>query len=65
MHKMWQLLISLQIWKNQDGQDLIEYAMIAGFIAVVSGVVMPNVTQDISMVFSKVASTMTGAAATS
>jgi Flp pilus assembly pilin Flp len=39
--------------------------MIAGFIAVVSGMFMPNVSEDVSMVYSKIASTMTSSAATS
>jgi pilus assembly protein Flp/PilA len=43
-----------QIWKNAHGQDLIEYAMIAGFIAVVSGMFMPGAARDISTVYSKV-----------
>ena len=59
MRKMWHSLISLRIWSDQHGQDLIEYAMIGGFIAVVSGMFMPNVSKDVSMVFSKIASTMT------
>jgi Flp pilus assembly pilin Flp len=62
---MYSSLISLRIWSDQHGQDLIEYAMIAGFIAVVSGMFMPNVSQDVSMVYSKIASTMTSSAATS
>jgi Flp pilus assembly pilin Flp len=62
MKKMWQTVISLQIWSDQHGQDLIEYAMIAGFIAVVSGMFMPNLSQDVSMLFSKIASTMTSSA---
>ena len=65
MQKMWQTVISFQIWSDQNGQDLIEYAMIAGFIAVVSGMFMPNISQDVSTVFSKIASTMTSSAATS
>jgi pilus assembly protein Flp/PilA len=64
MRKMWQSLISLTIWSDRHGQDLIEYAMIAGFIAVVSGMFMPNVSEDVSMVYSKIASTMTSSAAT-
>ena len=65
MQAMWQFMVSFRIWKDQLGQDLIEYAMIAGFLAVVSGMFMPNISQDISMIFSKIASTTTGAAATS
>ena len=49
-------LIFLEIWKNKHGQDLIEYAMIAGFIAVVSGMFMPNAARDISTVYSKISS---------
>jgi Flp pilus assembly pilin Flp len=65
MRKMLHSLISLRIWSDQHGQDLIEYAMIGGFIAVVSGMFMPGVSKDVSMVFSKIASTMTSSAATS
>jgi Flp pilus assembly pilin Flp len=65
MQATWQFMVSFRIWKDQLGQDLIEYAMIAGFLAVVSGMFMPNISQDISMIFSKIASTTTGAAATS
>lgn len=65
MPTMWRLLFGFRLWTDQRGQDLIEYAMIGGFIAVVSGMFMPNISNDLSMVFSKVASTVTGAAATS
>jgi len=62
--KQWTLrsLFFLEIWKNEHGQDLIEYAMIAGFIAVVSGMFMPNVARDISTVYSKISSAVKGAA---
>jgi Flp pilus assembly pilin Flp len=65
MRKMLHSLVRLRIWSDQLGQDLIEYAMIGGFIAVVSGMFMPNVSKDVSMIFSKIASTMTGSVATS
>lgn len=56
---MKQLVLSL--WKDQRGQDLIEYALMAGFVAVAAGAIMPGVSQDISEIFSKVASVMTAA----
>jgi len=65
MDMIWHSLIRLKIWKDEHGQDLVEYAMIGGFIAVVSGMFLPNVSQDMRTVFSKVASTMTRAASTS
>jgi Flp pilus assembly pilin Flp len=55
--------LALQIWKDEKGQDLIEYALMAGFVAVAAGAIMPGVSQNISQIFSKIASTMASAAA--
>jgi Flp pilus assembly pilin Flp len=55
----------LRIWADNRGQDLIEYALMAGFVAVAAGAIMPGVATSISKIFSKVASTMTAAATTS
>jgi pilus assembly protein Flp/PilA len=60
---MKNLLLKLTIWKDQRGQDLIEYALMAGFVAVAAGAIMPGVATSISTIFSKVASVMTSAAA--
>ena len=53
----------LQIWKDTRGQDLIEYALMAGFVAVAAGALMPNIASSISTVFSKIASVTSAAAA--
>ena len=50
--------IKLQMWKDTRGQDLIEYALMAGFVAVAAGAIMPGVASSISTIFSKVASVM-------
>jgi len=47
------------------GQDLIEYALMAGFVAVTAGAIMPSVASSISTIFSSVASVMTQAASQS
>ncbi len=52
----------LRIWKDTRGQDLIEYALMAGFVAVAAGAIMPSVSTSISTVFSKIESVMTAAA---
>ncbi len=44
---------------------MIEYALMAGFVAVAAGAIMPSATGSISKIFSKVASTMTQAASQS
>jgi pilus assembly protein Flp/PilA len=53
--------IVLNILKDDRGQDLIEYALMAGFVAVAAGAIMPGVSSNISQIFSKVSSVMTAA----
>ena len=55
-------ILSLKVWRDKRGQDLIEYALMAGFVAVAAGALMPNVATSISTVFSKISSVMAGAA---
>jgi pilus assembly protein Flp/PilA len=59
---MKNLILKLQALKDTRGQDLIEYALMAGFVAVAAGAIMPGVSTSISTIFSKVASVMTQAA---
>ena len=53
------------IWKDRRGQDLIEYALMAGFVAVAAGAVMPSVATSISQIFSEIGSVMAVAASQS
>ena len=53
----------LRFLKNTKGQDLIEYALMAGFVALAAGAIMPAISTDLSTIFSKVSSTMSNAAA--
>lgn len=55
----------VRLIKNRQGQDLIEYALMAGFVAVAAGAVMPTVAGSISTIFSQVASVMAVAASQS
>jgi pilus assembly protein Flp/PilA len=55
------LLWKIQIWKDTHGQDLIEYALMAGFVAVSAGAIMPGVSTNISKIFSKISSVLTAA----
>jgi len=58
---LMQLAMKLRIWKDTRGQDLIEYALMAGFVAVAAGAVMPSVSTQISTIFSKIESLLTTA----
>ncbi len=51
------LVLKLRELHDTQGQDLIEYALMAGFVAV-AGAVMPGVADSISTIFSQVASVM-------
>jgi pilus assembly protein Flp/PilA len=53
--------VVLNILNDDRGQDLIEYALMAGFVAVAAGAIMPQVSQNVSQIFSKVSSVMTSA----
>jgi Flp pilus assembly pilin Flp len=63
MKRLMELAIRLQVWKDNKGQDLIEYALMAGFVAVAAGAIMPNVSQQINLIFTKIQTLLTQAAA--
>ena len=56
-------ILKMKIWKDTRGQDLIEYALMAGFVAVAAGAIMPGVASSINVIFSEVNSIMITAAA--
>lgn len=45
-----------RILLDRRGQDLIEYALLASAIAVAAGAVMPPVSNQVSVIFSKIVS---------
>lgn len=63
MEKLTSIVWKLRIWKDTRGQDLIEYALMAGFVAVAAGAVMPNVATQITAIFNKIKDQLTNAAA--
>jgi pilus assembly protein Flp/PilA len=59
MSRILKVVILTKIWRDERGQDLIEYALMAGFVAVAAGAIMPNVASSISTIFSQVGSVLT------
>jgi len=55
------LVFLMRAWRDRRGQDLIEYALMAGFVAVAAGAVMPSVASSISVIFSQISSVMSAA----
>lgn len=65
MKRIINLFWKLTIWKDTQGQDLVEYALMAGFVAIAAGSIMPGISRSISTIFSKISSTMSAAASQS
>lgn len=53
-------LLKAELLKNdRRGQDLVEYALMAGFVAVAAGAIFPTtIAPNISTIFSKINSTL-------
>jgi Flp pilus assembly pilin Flp len=56
-------LLKLRVWTdtvrtNTTAQDLIEYALMAGFVSVTTGALMPGAAANISRIFSSVTSVL-------
>ncbi len=59
MRKMTERIVSLQLWLDCRGQDLIEYSLMAGFVATAAGAIMPGIASQIGLIFSAVSSALT------
>ena len=47
---------------EERAQDMVEYALLAGFVAVAAGALLPNISNQICIIFSRVTSLLTQAA---
>ena len=60
---MTKLYLTLtKMLRDERGQDLVEYALLAGFIAVAAGALLPGISSSISIIFSRMASVLSKAA---
>jgi len=46
----------LKVRLDESGQDMVEYALLAAFIAVAAGATIPPLADNISIIFSKLVS---------
>ncbi len=49
-------------WLNSSGQDLVEYALLAGLVAVASGLFVPDLSASLRTIFERLASKLEQAA---
>ena len=61
MNRILKVVLWARIWRDERGQDLIEYALMAGFVAVAAGAIMPSVASSISTIFSQISSVLSSA----
>jgi Flp pilus assembly pilin Flp len=53
--------IMKKFWRDESGQDMIEYALLcAALVIVVAGFIPPAIGQNITAIFSRVTSEMNG-----
>ena len=55
-------LLRLRIWRDERGQDLVEYALLAGLTAVASGLFVPDLSAGMTAIYSRLASKLVQAA---
>jgi len=51
-----------RLWHEERGQDFVEYALLAGLVAVASGLFIPQVSESMVTIFSRMASKLSQAA---
>jgi len=49
-------IIVRNFWRDEQGQDLVEYALAAGMVAVAAVAAMPALSTTVNNVFSKIGS---------
>lgn len=55
MTQLWNSILKLKIWSDSRGQDLVEYALAAGFVAGAVVALSPALGSSLISIFSKVA----------
>ena len=56
MKRLTSTVLKLQAWKDTSGQDLVEYALAAGLVAVAAVACMPGLSGTVNNVFTKIGS---------
>jgi Flp pilus assembly pilin Flp len=60
-NRILRYLLRAKIWRDEQGQDFVEYALLAGFITVAVAATFPPAANDISTIFSRLASVTSAA----
>ena len=58
MTQLWNSILKLKIWSDSRGQDMVEYALAAGFVAGAVVALSPALGSSLINIFDKVAVTL-------
>lgn len=56
MFRILQRIPARRLWEEERGQDLVEYALLAGLVAVAAGLFAPSLAVSMGTVYSRLAS---------
>lgn len=56
--KLMKILVAMQMFREENGQDLVEYALVVALIALAATAGMSTLAKDISSAFSTIGSTV-------
>jgi Flp pilus assembly pilin Flp len=56
MYWILKRIAARRLWKEERGQDLVEYALLAGLVAVSTGLFAPSLSAGMGTIYSKLAS---------
>lgn len=56
MKNIRERILKLAVWNDTSGQDLVEYALAAGLVAVAAVACMPGLSGTVNNVFTKIGS---------
>jgi pilus assembly protein Flp/PilA len=63
MKRLSNFVLKLRVWQDTSGQDLIEYALMAGMVALAAAAVVPTLASSINAIFTSVKTKLDAAGA--
>jgi Flp pilus assembly pilin Flp len=61
MNNLFSKLAALRLFKDRRAQELIEYAIMAGFLAIAAGAIMPGLAGEIHVIFTAISTALAAA----
>lgn len=62
MNRIVNIIYRLALWRDCRGQDMVEFALLAGLVAVASGLFLPGISESMDTIYSRMASKLAEAA---